>query len=195
MPLNYHIQEMPSDMYGGEQKLYPKVETYTVFDNEKMMQQIAVQSGLQEGVVMAVLKALPGTLKRILLEGHTCKIDGFGTFSVSLSYDAGGAVGISRLNLKTDPDFLTKLREEAELVKVQTGVVKVARSKGNLQKHYELLAKWLEKHAGITLQEYANLVGVSTSTASRELKKLCADRRYAIASKGSGAWKMWVRTE
>ena len=192
MALNYHIQELP-DMHGGKQKLYPKVETYTVFDNQKMVKQISMHSGLQEGVVMAVLNVLPAALKRILLEGHTCKIDGFGTFSVSLTYDAGGDVSISRLNLKTDPDFLSQLREEAELVKIQTEVVKVARSKGRLQQRYDLLAQWLDKHSGITLQEYANLMGVSASTASRELKMLCADKRYGIASKGAGAWKKWVK--
>lgn len=180
-------------MHGGKQKLYPKVETYTVFDNQKMMKQISMQCGLQEGVVMAVLNALPATLKRILLEGHTCKIDGFGTFSVSLSFDAGGDVAISRLNLKADPDFLSQLREEADLVKVQTDVVKVARSKGHLPQRYERLVQWLDKHSGITLQEYANLMGVSASTASRELKKLCADKRYGIASRGVGAWKKWVK--
>lgn len=195
MSLNYHIQEMPSEMYGSEKKLFPKVETYTVFDNQKMVKRISMESGIQEGAVTAVLNALPAALKRILLEGHTCKIDRLGTFSVSLSYNADGDVAISRLNLKADPDFLSQLRAEADLVKVQTEVVRVSRSKGRLSQRYELLMQWLERHSGITLQEYANLVGVSTSTASRELKSLCEDRRYGIACKGTGAWKQWVKAK
>ena len=195
MSLNYHIQELPPDMHDGEQKLYPRVETYTVFDNPKMVKRISMEAGVQEGLVMAVLKALPGALKNILLEGHTCKIDGLGSFSVSLSFGADGGVEVSRLNLKTDPEFLSALREEAELVKVQTEVVKVARAKGHFQEHYVLLKEWLDKHPNITLQKYAQLMGVSAATASRELKRMCADKESGISSKGAGAWKVWVKTE
>lgn len=194
MSLNYHIQELPSDMQGGKQKFYPRVETYTVFDNPKMVKRISVESGVQEGLVMAVLNALPRALKNILLEGHTCKIDGFGSFSVSLSFGADGGVEVSRLNLKTDPEFLSALRDEAELVKVQTEVVKVARAKGHFQEHVGLLQKWLDKHPSITLQQYARLAGVSSATASRELKRMCADKSYGISCKGAGAWKVWVKT-
>lgn len=194
MSLNYHIQELPPDMHGGEQKLYPRVETYTVFDNPKMVKRISVESGVQEGLVMAVLNALPSALKNILLEGHTCKIDGFGSFSISLSFGADGEVAVSRLNLKADPEFLSALRGEAELVKVQKEVVRVARAKGHFQEHYERLKEWLDKHPGITLQKYAQLMGVSSATASRELKRMCGDKAYGIASKGVGAWKVWVKT-
>ena len=91
MAINYHIQELP-DMHNGKQKLFPKAETYTAFNNRKMVKRIALESGLQEGAVLAVLDALPKALKNILLEGHTCKIDGLGTFSLSLSFNEEGRV-------------------------------------------------------------------------------------------------------
>lgn len=71
--LNYHIQELP-DLHEGEEKLFPKLTTYSQFAGRKM-RRIAMEAGVHEGVVMATLDALPRALKSTLPEGHTCKID------------------------------------------------------------------------------------------------------------------------
>ena len=192
MSLNYHIQELPQ-MRGEEQRIFPKLETYSVFDNEKMVERIALESGLQEGAVMAVLNALPKALKNILLEGHTCKLDGIGTFSVSLTFDSEKEVTINRLNLKVDTNFMDELRKEAEFEKVQPEVVPVKPSKGRIDEHVALVHEWLQTHPFITLQEYANLVEVSYTTASRELKAICQNPVFGITSKGKKQTKVWVK--
>lgn len=182
-------------MHNGKQKLFPKAETYTAFNNRKMVKRIALESGLQEGAVLAVLDALPKALKNILLEGHTCKIDGLGTFSLSLSFNKEGRVGINRMNLKVDSNLIGEIREEAQFNKVQSDVVSVASSKRNFTQHVEMLSEWLTLHESITLQEYANLIGTSTSTASRELKKICTMEDSKITSSGIGARKIWVKSQ
>lgn len=194
MSLNYHIQELPQ-MRGEEQRIFPKLETYSVFDNEKMVERIALESGLQEGTVMAVLNALPKALKNILLEGHTCKLDGIGTFSVSLTFDSEKEVTINRLNLKVDTNFMDELRKEAEFEKVQPEVVPVKPSKGRIDEHVSLVHEWLQTHPFITLQEYANLVEVSYTTASRELKAICQNPSFGITSKGKKQTKVWVKSK
>lgn len=193
MPLNYHIQEL-SLRRDEEPRTFPKLETYNAFGNEKMIERIALESGLQEGVVMAVLDALPKALKNILLEGHTCKLDGIGTFSLSLAYDENKEVTINKLNLKIDAEFIKELRKEAEFERVQQEVVTVTPSKGCINEHAALAYKWLETHPFITLQEYANLTGVALSTASRELKAICHNPDYGISSKGAGPRKFWVKS-
>lgn len=193
MAINYHIQELP-DMHNGKQKFFPKAETYTAFNYKKMIKRIALESGLQEGAVLAVLDALPKALKNILLEGHTCKIDGLGTFSLSLSFNEDGRVGINRMNLKVDSNLIGEIRKEAQFNKVQSDVVSVASSKRNFTQHVEMLSEWLTLHESITLQEYANLIRTSTSTASRELKKICAMEECKITSSGIGARKIWIKS-
>ena len=192
MSLNYHIQELPK-MRGEEQRTFPKLETYSVFDNEKMVERIALEAGLQEGAVMAVLNALPKALKNILLEGHTCKLNGIGTFSLSLTFDKNKEVCINKLNLKIDNDFMEELHREAEFEKVQEEVVAIKPSKGHLDEHAALARKWLETHPFITLLEYAQLVGVSYTTASRELKTICQNPNFGITSKGKKQNKIWVK--
>ena len=192
MSLNYHIQELPK-MRGEEQLTFPKLETYSVFDNKKMVERIALESGLQEGAVMAVLNALPKSLKNIMLEGHTCKLDGFGTFSFSLTFDENNEVVINKLNLKVDTNFMEELRKEASFVMSQQDIVAIKASKGCLDEHAALAMKWLETHPFITLQEYANLIEMSLSTASRELRAICKNPNYGITSKGERPHKVWVK--
>jgi len=182
-------------MRDEKQQVFPKLETYNAFDNEKMIKRIALESGLQEGAVLAVLDALPKALKNILLEGHTCKLDGMGTFSLSLTFDENHEVTINKLNLKIDTDFIKELRKEAVLEKVRQEVVEVGSSKGCINQHVELVHKWLETHPFITLQEYANLTKVSPSTASRELKEICNHLSYGISQKGEGIRKIWVSSK
>lgn len=193
MPLNYHIQELSLRRDEGKQT-FPKLETYNAFDNKKMIERIALESGLQEGVVMAVLEALPKALKNILLEGHTCKLDGIGTFSLSLTFDENKEVAISKLNLKIDAELIKELRKEAVFEKVQQEVVAVNPSKSCISEHVALAHKWLETHPFITLQEYSNLTGVALSTASRELKVICNNPDYGISSKGEGPRKFWIKS-
>lgn len=174
--LNYHIQELPNLRQDSEEKVFPKLDAYSQFGNKKMIERIAMEAGVHEGVVMATLDALPRALKNILLEGHSYKIDGLGTFSLSLAFcpsdehsperQGESRVGISRLNLKVDADFMRGLRKEAQFTKTDSKIVAVRPSKGHIEEHLRLAIKWFDTHTTLTLQEYANLAGVSASTAS-----------------------------
>lgn len=192
--LNYYIQELPN-MHDGDGKVFPKLSTYNQFDNKKMIKRIAMEAGINEGVVMATLDAIPKALKNILLEGHTCKIDGLGTFSLSLSFDGNEQPQVNRLNLKVDPAFMSELREEAQFTKTNSEVVSVKASKGHLEEHLELALQWLNDHQFLTLQDYANLTGVSTSTASRELKQITDNPDSAITTEGKGNRKVWIKAK
>ena len=169
--LNYHIQELP-DLHEGDQTLFPKLTTYSQFAGRKMIKRIAMEAGVHEGVVMVTLDALPRALKSILLEGHTCKIDSLGIFSLSLSFKPSNSsnpsnlsntsnnpvpeqsrktnssnhpeVMISRLNLKVDPTFMKELREEARFTRTDSNVVAIKPSKGHLEEHLHLLLDWFK---------------------------------------------------
>lgn len=202
--LNYHIQELPSLQQDSEETVFPKLDSYSQFGNKKMIKRIAMEAGVNEGVVMATLDALPHALKNILLEGHTCKIDGLGTFSLSLAFEAKTdeektsesnhrKVMINRLNLKVDSAFLRELRKEAQFVRNDSRIVAVRPSKGHLEEHLCLAIKWFDTHQMLTLQEYANMTGVSRSTASRELKQITDNPNSGISTQGQGNRKVWVR--
>ena len=193
MPIKYHVQQLPQ-MRQGEQAQYPVPETYTQFDNKRMVARIAMESGIQDGAILGTLNGLPKALKAFLLEGHSCKIDGLGTFSLSLEFDKNRQVSIKRLNLKIDQEFMQELQKEAEFVMSTPDVVQAAPSKGHRDEHFALLAKWLDHHTQITLQEYANLINVSTATASRELNYFASNSQYGITGSGPTNRKCWIKT-
>ena len=193
MSLKYHIQEL-HDLQGGGRKLYPKLERYSTFGNGRIVERISLESGIREASVAAVLSSLPDALKAFLLEGHTVKIDGFGTFSLSLTSDSLGEPVISRLNLKPDPEFIDRLRSEALFEKSKPEVVAVSRAKGHFEEHLALLRSWMQTHRSITLQEYACLTGISASSASRELKRISNDPSNRIAPTGPTVNRCWVCT-
>ncbi len=190
MSLKYHIQELP-DLHGGERKLYPKLERYSSFGNDKIVERISLESGIRESSVAAVLDSLPDALTAFLLEGHTVKIDGFGTFSLSLTSNRQGEPVISRLNLRSDPEFIDRLRGEASFEKSKPEVVAVSCAKDHFEEHLALLRGWMQTHRSITLQEYANLAGISASSASRELRRICKDPSNHIAPSGPTVNRCW----
>ena len=194
MAIKYHVQELPN-MRAGEQAQFPMFETYSLFGNKAMVSRIAMESGIPKGAVMGTLEALPRSLKTYLLEGHSCRIDGLGTFSLSLTFDKHGQVRVKGLNLKVCPEFLRELKEEAEFELSQSEIVNVTPSKGHRDEHYALLEAWLRTHSQITLTEYANLAGVSVATASRELNYFCNTAGYGVSACGYRNRKVWVRKE
>lgn len=192
MGIKYHIQELPR-MREGEKVLYPRHETYSSFDNEKMCELISDECGYRTGMVEAVLRTLPSALKRILLEGHSCSIRGLGVFSLSLTTDRKGNVMLKGLNVKWDPHILKQFRDEARFEISTTDIVRPAPSKGHRNEHFALLEKWFENHNDISLSEYVRITGVSAPTASRELKYFCSNGRYGIEGCGNNAHKVWKK--
>lgn len=102
---------------------------------------------------------------------------------------------VSRLNLKVDSGFMSELREEAQFTKTNSEIVSVKTSKGHIEEHLELALQWLGNRPFITLQDYANITGVSTSTDSRELKQITDNPESAITTEGKGNRKVWVKAK
>lgn len=191
MSINYQIQELP-DALEGERRTYPRPLTYTQFGHKKMASRIAMESGVQRGVVEAVLTGLPDAIKNILLEGHTVKINGLGTFSLSLAFQ-GNEVTISRLNFKPDPNLLQTLRTKADLIKVEKDTIPISRTKDKLEVHTRLAMQHLAIHPVLFLQDFANLIHASTSTASRQLHKISSLPDSPITHIGTGNRTVWVK--
>jgi predicted HTH transcriptional regulator len=62
----------------------------------------------------------------------------------------------------------------------------------SLEERLQRALNHISKHGFITLQEYANLNGLSYSTSSRELAKLVLVPQSGIKAKGTASHKVWV---
>ena len=85
---NYVIKEMPAGMGNGKKgRIFPKMQIYTEFDYEKVVELIHTNSpAFSQATIRGVLDTLGVVMKNYLPMGHTMKIDNLGVFSLSLEF-------------------------------------------------------------------------------------------------------------
>ena len=210
---NYVIKEMPTGMgNGSEGKTFPKMQVYTEFDYDKVVELVHTNSpAFSEATVRGVLDTLAVVMKSYLPMGHTMKIDNLGVFSLSLEFadnetDADSQqeeqnvdskkkyhhVRVKSVNFKVDKRLVDGINKENTFER--TSGNPSSPSPYTPEERLQRALNHIDKHGFITLQEYANLNRLSYSTASRELSKLVADPHSGIKPKGAASHKVWVRS-
>ena len=204
---NYILKEMPDLQKKGKRKVYPKMETYTqktLDDLAKYIQELG--SPYNPSIIKSVVEILADAAVTWLSNGHTVKIDGLGTFSLSLGFDDKKGnelqdnrdkmgyrhVKVKSLNFRPDEEIMRKLRDETELSRVEGGVVQVTKERYTKEERLLRAINHIEQHGFITLTEYANMNGLSRTVASRELKAFTNDPFCLIKAKGVAPHKTWV---
>lgn len=212
---NYVLKEMPAGMgNGSEGKTFPKMQVYTEFDYDKVVELVHTNSpAFSEATVRGVLDTLAVVMKSYLPMGHTMKIDNLGVFSLSLEFadnepetvnqqealetqETGPKkkyhhVKVKGVNFKVDKRLVEAINKENTFER--TSGNPSSPSPYSLEERLQRALNHIDKHGFITLQEYANLNSLSYSTASRELAKLVLDPHSGIKPKGAASHKVWVR--
>lgn len=203
---------MPTGMgNGSEGKQFPKMQVYTEFDYNKVVELVHTNSpAFSEATIRGVLDTLAVVMKSYLPMGHTMKIDNLGVFSLSLEFADNEAdadyqqegtkaepkkkyhhVRVKGVNFKVDKKLVDDINKENSFER--TNGNPTSHSPYTLEERLQRALNHIDKHGFISLQEYANLNELSYSTASRELSKLVADSQSGIKAKGAGSHKVWVR--
>lgn len=204
---NYILKEMPDMRNTGKRTVYPKMETYSQKTLDDIVKYIR-QSGTpyDPGTIKGVVSVLADAAVTWLSNGHTVKIDGLGTFSLSLNFDDKKGnelkdnrdkmgyrhVKVKSLNFRPDEEIMRKLRDETELSRVEGDVVQVTKERYTKEERLVRAINHIEQHGFITLTEYANMNGLSRTVASRELKAFTNDPFCLIKAKGVAPHKTWV---
>ena len=212
---NYVLKEMPAGMgNGSEGKTFPKMQVYTEFDYDKVVELVHTNSpAFSEATVRGVLDTLAMVMKSYLPMGHTMKIDNLGVFSLSLEFadnepetvnqqealetqETGPKkkyhhVKVKGVNFKVDKRLVEAINKENTFER--TSGNPSSPSPYSLEERLQRALHHIDKHGFITLQEYANLNRLSYSSASRELSKLVLDPHSGIKAKGAASHKIWVR--
>lgn len=217
---NYVLQELHKEMGNGKKPVYPKIQTYSLHDFETVIEHMRVYAGnISEGTIRAVIDALIQTMKSWMPLGHNIKIDGLGIFSLSLGFDMnsptelalaknGGENGeakdaktkyrhvcIKGINFKPDAQLLKDFNSEATFTRVESGVVSSKRCTLKTEEKISRALAIIDKQGYMTLSDYAIATGQSRTTASQDLKRLVAQEKSDLTTRGSGSHKIWVRRE
>lgn len=204
---SYILKEMPDIRNTGKRTVYPKVETYSQKTLDDLVKYIR-QTGTpyDPGTIKGVVSTLADAAVTWLSNGHTVKIDGLGTFSLSLDFadkkgnemkDDRDTMGyrhvvVKSLNFRPDEEIMRKLRRDTELTRTESGVVQVTKERYTKEERLVRAINHIEQHGFITLTEYANMNGLSRPVASRELKAFTNDPFCLIKAKGVAPHKTWA---
>lgn len=211
---NYVLQELPEGMRNNENGLFPKIQTYTLFDYDKVVKLIHSYSpAFSEGVIRGVLDGLTTAMKSALPNGHNMKIDGLGVFSLSLGFSdeqneeasEEASKGTSKkrkekyrhvcvkgINFKADKEFVLEINRETTFERDETSVRRIKKSATTPEQRLQSALLLIKKQGFITLSDYANANEMSRTAASRELKHFASDPASGIAERGAHSHKVWV---
>ena len=204
----YKLQEMYDVRQTGERRVYPKLDAYRLLDAEEFIEKMhSYDRAISPSVIRAVLMNLSDTLKRMLSRGYTVKVDELGTFSLSLDFDddkpkvmqqaddkmAYRHVTVKNVNFKVDPSLLKVLRYETELEREMSGVKVIKKQLFTLEQRIERALAVIERDGFIGLTDYAAINNLSRTSASQELKMICANPDGQLDTKGRGSHKVWVK--
>ena len=205
---NYVLQEMSIKQENGTRKVYPRMQVYSRFDYGQVLERMLAYPGSPgKGALMAAFDMLSQILKTTLPEGHTIKIDGLGTFSLSLEFDDQKSnemvddedkmgyrhVRIKDVSFKVDPDLLLALNKEAEFTRSEADVRRLSAPKYNREERIAKALDHIDKHSFLSLTDYVRITGLSRSSASSELRSFESSADIPIKGSGVPPHKVWVK--
>ena len=204
----YKLQEMPDVHNDGKKRVYPKMVVNRQLNTKEFVEKTHyLNRAIPESLVTTVISDIADGLVEMLSMGYTVKLDGLGTFSLSLDFDDEKPremtsdddkmiyrkVTVKDVNYKSDPELVKYLKRETGLERDMGGVSRLYKKKYTLEERVERGKQWLDSHAFFTLQDYANMNNLSRTTASLELKKLTDGEDAPSGYTGRGSHKIWVK--
>ena len=204
----YKLQELPDMQGAGKRKVYPRMVINRTLSLEDLTEKMKLHHrAFSPSTIEAVVMDLEDMMVEVLSMGYNVKLDGIGTFSLSLEFEDDKPtemqeegdkmlyrkVGVKNVNFKVDPEMLEQLRREIGLEREMSGV-KVL--KKNLYSREERIARALEvieRDGYITLSDYAYINNLCRTAASKELKDITSDANSPIDWRGNGSHKVWIK--
>ena len=204
----YKLQELP-DMQGeGKRKVYPKMVINRTLNLEDLTEKMkSHHRAFSPSTIEAVVMDLEDMMVEVLSMGYNVKLDGIGTFSLSLGFEDDKPtemqeegdkmlyrkVGVKNVNFKVDPEMLQQLHKETDLEREMGGVKVIKKNLFSKEERIARALQVIERDGYITLTDYAHINNLSRTVASEELKEISNDANSPINWKGSGSHKVWIK--
>lgn len=201
---NYILKELNKELTDGKKVVFPKMQTYSQHDFETVLKHMQTYAGnFSEGTMRAVIDALVETMKSWMPMGHSMKIDGLGTFSLSLGFKDKDTdeepktkyrhICIKGINFKPDAKLIAALNKQADFERAEKDVVVPKKCSYTTGERIEKAQAIIANNGFMTLSDYARATGQCRSAASNDLKRLTTLPDSPISTRGSGSHKVWIR--
>lgn len=204
----YKLQELP-DMQGeGKCKVYPKMVINRTLNLKDLTEKMkSHHRAFSPSTIEAVVMDLEDMMVEVLSMGYNVKLDGIGTFSLSLGFEDEKPtemqeegdkmlyrkVGVKNVNFKVDPEVLLQLRKETDLEREMSGVKVIKKNLFSKEERIARALQVIERDGYLTLTDYAHINNLSRTAASAELKEITSDANSPIDWRGNGSHKVWIK--
>lgn len=202
-----YIKQEIADMRGtGETKAYYRMKTIRNIGMEEFIEIMTRHGGMTRGTAIAVLTQTSETLAELMGMGYTVSIDGIGSFKATVGLKRfkemdsiegedpkrnAQSLCVDGVNIKADKQLVKQVSMKCKLERSHTS--RLRKSPYTREERLALALKYIEENGLMRLADYAQLTGLSRTTACRELKKLCSDKNNGIDTDGRGAHKVYVK--
>ena len=205
--MDYIMQEMPDVHKTGEKKFYPKVKHAHCIPHNTIGGAFVDVTNMSRSWFEGVTKALPEVLNSYLEEGHSVKIDGFGTFDLILGllteeernspkrqkvHANQDGVYIKKINFLPEKEWLRGLRESTDLVHVKSVKEQLGGS-ATQEERRQVALKCIEEKGCMSVRDYMTLTGLGRMKAEKELKAFCEEPENGIRCVLMGKSKVYVK--
>ena len=205
--MEYIMQEMPDIHKTGEKKFYPKVKHAHCIPHDTIGNAFVDVTNLSRSWFEGVTKALPEVLNAFLEEGHSVKIDGFGTFDLILGllteeernstkrqkvHANQDGVYIKKINFLPEKEWLRGLRESTDLAHVKSVKEQLGGS-ATQEERRQVALNYMEEKGCMSVRDYMTLTGFGRMKAEKELNAFCDEPENSIRCVLMGKSKVYVK--
>ena len=146
-----------------------------------------VATALSEGFSVSLGKLGTFSLKLGMKQSAKDKREGLSKAQQSATEPNARSVCVRGINYKPDKNFITHLNVNCKLQREEHGIVEIKQSPYTLEERIKLAVDYLHQHSIMRTHNYAELCGLSKSTASRELREIVGRKKSPITKSGSRA--------
>ena len=206
----YKLQEMPDMDESGKRRVYPKMVINRTLDTKDLIEKMKLyRRAFSPSIIEGVVMDLEDMLVEVLSMGYNVKLDGIGTFSLSLGFEDEKPteiqkegdkmlyrkVGVKGVNFKVAPEMVKKIRRETDLERDMGGVTVLKKKLYTREERIARALQVIERNGYITLTDYAYINNLNRCAASKELREITSDKSSPIDGRGSGSHKVWVKRQ
>ena len=205
--MKYIFKEMPDMQKTGERKVYPKVVHGAPIPFNTIVNLMADVTNLSRSAIEGVFIELAEVMSMYLAQGHSVKIDRFGTFDAVLGIQKGVKaqtvkkegerydvkdVYVKGIHFLPDVEWLRRLRNETELQRIK-GTDTLRQMDTTIEERRQKALAYLEENPFLRVATYAWLTGLNRTKANQELNQFCEDPDSGITSQGIRNQKVYIK--
>lgn len=207
MAAKYTMQRMNDLNREGETVLYPKMIIGSCCDTEELAERMAHGTTFNKGEIIGIFHLLSKEMAGQMASGRSVKINDIGTFTPSLSLKKGKerespdgtgskrnaeSIEVGKVNFRPCKKFVHEVDRQCVLERTPQ-VMGYRISKYTPEERLRIAQEHLETHATLTVAVYAELTGLSRTTAGKELKEWYKTPGSGIGIEGRGSHRIYVK--